>query len=271
MGNRIIKESIRTSKTVNSLTDFQFRVWVNLITYVDDYGRGSADPELLKSFLFPRRKTVTEKWIAQALTDLASIGFLRLYKVDGEEYLCLPSWEKHQRVQQKRSKFPAPPEESKQTPADTTENADAQQSTAGHREPPLVTAGHRESPPESNPYPNSYPNSYPKPNPLKGGGVFATPEALRERFGDCLGDAVASWLTYKQERKDKYTPTGLSTLLGKIERNAGKYGVQPVIDAIELAISNNWQGIVWEKIAGGKAKNGNHESGGNFAALDNWV
>ncbi|MBQ7825187.1 MAG: hypothetical protein IJ337_02390 [Clostridia bacterium] len=48
MPNRVIKESIRTSKGVNSLSAFQFRLWVYLITYVDDYGRGSADPELLK-------------------------------------------------------------------------------------------------------------------------------------------------------------------------------------------------------------------------------
>ena len=47
MGNRMIKETIRTSRSVNNMTDFQFRVWVYLITYVDDYGRGSADSELL--------------------------------------------------------------------------------------------------------------------------------------------------------------------------------------------------------------------------------
>ena len=41
MPNRLIKDSIRFSEKVNSLSDFQFRLWVSLITYVDDYGRGS--------------------------------------------------------------------------------------------------------------------------------------------------------------------------------------------------------------------------------------
>ena len=56
---RMLKASIRTSKTVNSLSDFQFRLWAYLITYVDDFGRGSADPEILKGLVFPRRKSVT--------------------------------------------------------------------------------------------------------------------------------------------------------------------------------------------------------------------
>ena len=108
MPNRIIKDSIRTSKSVNSLTDFQFRVWLYLITYVDDYGRGSADAEILKGFVFPRRKSVTEAQIQRALDDLATIGMIHLYEVDGDSYFCFPNWDKHQRIQTKRSKYPDP-------------------------------------------------------------------------------------------------------------------------------------------------------------------
>lgn len=111
MGNRMMKETIRTSRSVNSMTDFQFRMWVYLITYVDDYGRGSADPELLKGFVFPRRKGVTEQTITKTLAELANMGSIRLYEVDGESYFCFPTWSEHQRVQQKRSKFPEPPAE----------------------------------------------------------------------------------------------------------------------------------------------------------------
>lgn len=108
MGNRMIKETIRTSRSVNSMTDFQFRVWVYLITYVDDYGRGSADPELLKGLVFPRRKRLAESDIKKALADLAGMGCIRLYDVDGESYFCFPNWSKHQRIQSKRSRYPAP-------------------------------------------------------------------------------------------------------------------------------------------------------------------
>lgn len=131
MPNRIIKESIRTSKTVNAMSDFQFRLWAYLITYVDDYGRGSADPELLKGFVFPRRKGVTESTIEKTLAELATIGSIHLYEVDGESYLCFPNWGDHQRIQQKKSKFPPPP----------AKNNSIRKST--------VTYG--ELPPESNP------------------------------------------------------------------------------------------------------------------------
>lgn len=111
MPNRILKDTIRTSRNVNGLTDFQFRVWVYLITYVDDFGRGSADPELLKGLVFPRRKNVTEGQIQKAVHDLANIGMISLYEVDGEPYFYFPNWSSHQRIQTKKSKFPMPSEE----------------------------------------------------------------------------------------------------------------------------------------------------------------
>lgn len=125
MPNRILKESIRTSKKINGLTDFQFRLWAYLITYVDDYGRGSADPELIKGFVFPRRKGVTESAIKAGLTDLANTGLVHLYEADGEPYLCFPTWAEHQRIQQRRSKFPEP------------ENMDSQKLTVTHRLNPI--------------------------------------------------------------------------------------------------------------------------------------
>lgn len=109
MGNRMLKESIRTSRTINSMSHFQFRVWVYLITYVDDYGCGSADPELLKGLVFPRMKSLNENSIQEALDGLASMGCIRLYDVEGESYFCFPNWSDHQRVQAKKRKFPEPP------------------------------------------------------------------------------------------------------------------------------------------------------------------
>ena len=130
MPNRVIKETIRTSRNVNALTDFQFRIWVYLITYVDDYGRGSADPELLKGLVFPRRKGVTERQIKDALTALANMGMINLYEVDGESFFYFPKWGEHQRIQTKKSKYPEPRE---------------------YGDPRWFTVAHGDSPPESNP------------------------------------------------------------------------------------------------------------------------
>lgn len=108
MPNRIIKETIRTSRSANALSDFEFRLFVHLITYADDYGRGSADPELIKGMVFPRRKGVTEAQIAKALDALATVGIVSLYIVDGEPFFQFSAWSKHQQIRAKVSKFPAP-------------------------------------------------------------------------------------------------------------------------------------------------------------------
>ena len=134
MGNRMLKESIRTSRTVNSMSHFQFRVWVYLITYVDDFGCGSADPELLKGLVFPRMKDLNEKSIQDALDSLASKGCIRLYEVDGEPYFCFPNWSDHQRVQAKKRKYPAP--------------------TDAHGNSRKVTVTHGDFPPETKPNTN---------------------------------------------------------------------------------------------------------------------
>lgn len=108
MPNRIIKESIHTSEKISALTDAQFRLWVGLVTYVDDYGRGDARPAIIKGAVFPLRRCVTLREIEKGLQGLADADCVRLYKVDDKPYLYFPNWEAHQRIQTKRSKFPAP-------------------------------------------------------------------------------------------------------------------------------------------------------------------
>lgn len=118
MPNRILKDSIRTSSTINALSDFQFRLWAYLITYVDDFGRGRAEPDIIKGFVLPRRKGVTEANIQSALSEMACMGLIQLYDVDGDSYLCFPNWQKHQNVRAAKSKFPSPEEGRMQLQAD---------------------------------------------------------------------------------------------------------------------------------------------------------
>jgi hypothetical protein len=106
--NRIIKESIARSEKISGLTDFQFRLWIHLITYVDDYGRGDARPAIIRGACFPLRDRVSNKDIEAGICGLADIGCVSLYNVDGRPYLCLPGWDEHQRVRQKVSKYPSP-------------------------------------------------------------------------------------------------------------------------------------------------------------------
>lgn len=116
MADRFLKETIRSSKSVNSLSDFDFRVWAYLITYVDDFGRGSADPELLRGFVFPRRKEVTEEQIGKSLDSLARKGMIKLYEADGDSYFYFPKWNKHQQPKSAKTQFPEPSAETRGEP-----------------------------------------------------------------------------------------------------------------------------------------------------------
>ena len=63
-----------------------------------------------------------------------------------------------------------------------------------------------------------------------------------------LQKKVNEWLRYKKEKRQDYQPTGLRRLLAQIQNECAKYGEQAVIDVIDMAIANNYQGILWEKV-----------------------
>lgn len=110
MPNRILKESICASESVNQLNWFEEVFFYRLIVNCDDYGRFDARPAILKARLFPLKSRITEKDVSSALTKLADAGIVRLYVCDSKPYLYLPTWEVHQTVRAKKSRYPAPDE-----------------------------------------------------------------------------------------------------------------------------------------------------------------
>ena len=240
MPNRIIKESIRTSRNVNTLSDFNFRVWVYLITYADDAGRGSADPELLKGMVFPRRKGITESQIQKALTELANMGMVILYEVDGEPYFYFPHWASHQRIRDCKPKFPDPPssedERSETICGELRQSAascgELRQSAAIIQSNPIQSESESEYKSESEVIP---------PSPL-------TDEPDLSGMGTELQENVRDWLAYKKSRKQKYEPIGLDRLLKKIRRYAQKYGDAAVCGIISDSMASNYQGITFDRL-----------------------
>lgn len=239
MPNRIIKESIRTSKKVNALNDFQFRVWTYLITYVDDFGRGSADPEILKGMVFTRRKGVTEAQIAKALSELANIGMVILYESDGEPFFYFPNWGKHQTIRNKRSRFPNP-EECQQLECNCLQVDSNIEAIAS------VIQSESESKIE-----NPNPKDTRKRVCMDTVSMFLELSQGNEVIKP-IEDTVIQWLQYKEELhkggKKPYTSIGLRSLITQIEKHIMQSGASAVADCIELSMSNNYQGIVWEKL-----------------------
>lgn len=109
MPNRIIKESIRTSDSINRLKPIEEILFYRLIVSCDDYGRFDGRPAIIKGTCFPL-KDITVKDIEKALFNLSTVGMIIRYEVDGKPYLQLTNWEKNQTIRAKKSKYPEPNE-----------------------------------------------------------------------------------------------------------------------------------------------------------------
>ena len=108
MPNRVIKDSIKSSAQIDSLTWFEEVVFYRLIVSADDYGCFDGRSTFLKNVLFPTKENVTKKAVEDAINKLASVGLLCKYTVSGMPYLFFPTWEKHQRLRNKHRKYPEP-------------------------------------------------------------------------------------------------------------------------------------------------------------------
>lgn len=107
MPNRILKESICTSESIDSLSLFEEVFYYRLIVNVDDYGRMDARIPILRSRLFPL-KQISDAEIWQAITALQEQKIIDLYRVGNCLYLQICAWEKHQQVRAKKSRCPPP-------------------------------------------------------------------------------------------------------------------------------------------------------------------
>ena len=109
MSNRILKESICVSDSIESLTWFEEVLFYRLIVNCDDFGRFDGRVNVIKNRLFPLKENLTAKAVKDGINKLASVGLVTLYVFEGKPYLHLPTWNVHQNIRAKKSKFPAPP------------------------------------------------------------------------------------------------------------------------------------------------------------------
>ena len=213
MPNRIIKESICTSDTIDQLSPFEEIFFYRLIVNCDDYGRMDARPAILKAKHFPLKERLALRDVQSALQKLADTGCVRLYEVERKPYLCLPTWEVHQRVRNSKSKYPAP---SDGNPL----SIDRESLTSA----PVI---------QSNPNPN--------PNPK-------TREDALSGFDGELRLKLEEWLRYKAERKESYKPTGLKSFTTQVQNQRKTHSDREICVLIDECMSNGWKGIIWDKL-----------------------
>ena len=108
MPNRILKESICTSDNMNELSPEEESFFYRLLVNCDDYGRFDARPTILRAKCFPLKidkikDTQIEKWLGS----LVANRLIDIYTVSGISYLQVSTWERHQQIRAKRSKYPS--------------------------------------------------------------------------------------------------------------------------------------------------------------------
>ena len=108
MPNRILKESVCASDTIDQLSWFEEVLFYRLIVNCDDFGRFDGRPQFIKNRLFPLKDNLTIKAVSTALDSLANAGLVVLYEFEGKPFLYLPTWNAHQSIRAKKSKYPDP-------------------------------------------------------------------------------------------------------------------------------------------------------------------
>ena len=252
MPDRIIKESICTSDTLNQLSDFEERFWHRLIVNCDDYGRFDARPAILKGRLFPLMEGKTLKDMSNTLSKLASVGLVELYEVDGKPFLHVVTWDKYQRIRAKRSKFPEPngtcchlPSDDVKCPRNPIQSnpnpnpireADAGNAPAGEDQPPQD----QELAKVMNLYLNRV-NALPSPDcidELKGYTKLLGADVCCRAINIALDDKKASW-SYIKGILASYSRDGVRSLADVQEREARREAEKAAIEKRRSTLKPN--------------------------------
>jgi hypothetical protein len=91
-------------------------LWPWVLLSLDDWGRGSGNPAIVKAKVAPAFDALTREDFASALRAFVRVGLLMSYVVDGSTYICVDSatwWRYQTHIPRERrdssgSRFPAP-------------------------------------------------------------------------------------------------------------------------------------------------------------------
>lgn len=73
-------------------------------------------------------------------------------------------------------------------------------------------------------------------------------EAELSRLPATLRPVMGDWLEYKRQRKEKYTPAGLTALVSEMLNNGAKYGEGAVVEIVRTSMANGYKGIVFDRL-----------------------
>ena len=92
---RMIDKVIILSKKINATSEGAENLYYRIYVNTDDFGLFHADPKILKGQIYTLR-SISVATIERRLNELIEIGLVKIYESDGEKYLEIVGFEKHQ-------------------------------------------------------------------------------------------------------------------------------------------------------------------------------
>ncbi len=108
---RTLKPELWQDEAVGEVSRDARLLFVGLITQADDKGRLRGDPRLIAAQLFPYDAPPPEQ-VEAWLAELDRVGLIQRYAHAGRPLICLPAWERHQKINRASEKvLPGPDDE----------------------------------------------------------------------------------------------------------------------------------------------------------------
>ena len=110
---RSIKPALLQDEKTAMISHEAFRCFIGMITLADDYGNMRGNPAWLSGQIFWGTKANIDK----VMTELSEIGLINLYRVDGQDYVSISGWSRHQKVDKPGKPLVPGPSESSESVA----------------------------------------------------------------------------------------------------------------------------------------------------------
>jgi len=99
---RTLKPEALQHRKVGRLSDGAFRLWVALITQADDEGRLVFDAHQFRVLVWGYHLDRSAHDVDNSLEEIVKLGLCRIYAEGDCQYVDLPSWRDHQKVDHPR-------------------------------------------------------------------------------------------------------------------------------------------------------------------------
>lgn len=236
MPSRIVREGILTSERINALSPNAELFYRRLMSVVDDFGRFSANPTLLRASCYPLKlDSVKEDSISKHLAECVGARLIVLYTVAGKAFLELQDF--RQQVRAKESKYPSPDMQMRSRCAADDEQTNTDVHLDVVEDEDVIEKEARTAP-------------------------------VRQKDEVELPcwmpfDVWKEYVAYRKQIRKPMTPHAERLNLTKLD-GLRSQGYDPIA-VINGAIANGWQGLYPEKPAG-QQRNATQQHGGSRAA-----